>query len=92
MDFFNYEAWSFPISPRSSLEKAKLSKIGDRLVGEQNLPPQCVFLAYGLFPAENNQDPKRLRRNFDLHPNCLKEFRWRVCSQDRAVTKYSYKE
>ena len=36
------------------------------------LPPQNV--AFRLFQAENKHDPKDLGRNFDLPPNCLKNF------------------
>ena len=41
-------------------------------VGEQNLPPQNVSLAWGLFQADDNQGPKDSGRTFDLPPNCLK--------------------
>ena len=47
----------------------------NEVAGEQNLPPQNVSLVCRLFPAENNQGPKDSGRNFDLPPNCLKEFR-----------------
>ena len=38
-------------------------------IGEQNLSPQNVSLAWVLFQAENNQGPKYLGRNFDFHHN-----------------------
>ena len=41
-------------------------------IGEQNLPPQNVSLAWVLFQAENNQGPKYLGKNFDFPPNFLK--------------------
>ena len=41
---------------------------------------------------KKSQGPKDSRRNFGLSPNCLKEFRWRVCSQNRAITRDICKE
>ena len=54
------------------------NKIWKSLVGEQNLPPQYVSLAYRFFQAEKNQGPKDSGRNFDLSPSCLKECRQRT--------------
>ena len=42
------------------------------IVGEQNLPPPNISLAFRLFLAKNNQGPKNSGRNFDLSLNCLK--------------------
>ena len=61
-------------------------------VGEQNLPPQNVSLACRLFQAENNQSPRDSGKNFDLLPNCLKEFRQRACSWNRAISRDLCKE
>lgn len=62
---------SFPTYPSSSPE---LSKIGHRLVGEQNLTPQNVSSACGLLPTEKIKALKDLEWNFDFHLKCLKEF------------------
>lgn len=35
-------------------------------IGEKNLPPHNVFLAYGLFQTENIQGPKDSAGTFDL--------------------------
>ena len=61
------------------------------MIGDQNLPVQNVSLESRLFQAENNQGPKDSERNFELHVNCLKEFRRKVCSQNRAITAISAK-
>ena len=53
-------------------------------VGEQNLPPPNISLAYRLSPAENNPSPKDSGRNFELLPNCLKKLTQRACSRNRA--------
>ena len=62
---------SFPTYPSSSPE---LSKIGHRLVGEQNLTPQNVSSACGLLPTEKIKALKGSEWNFDFHLKCLKEF------------------
>ena len=41
-------------------------------LGEQNLSPQNVSLAWVLFQAENNQGPKYLGKNFNFPHNFLK--------------------
>lgn len=46
-----------------------------------------VSLACRLFWIEDNQGPEDSGRNFDLPRNCLKEFRWRTWSQNRAITR-----
>ena len=48
---------------------------GEASIGEQNLPPQNITLAWGLFLDENNQGLKNSERTFNFPPNCLKECR-----------------
>ena len=43
--------------------------------GTKFATPKCVFLAWGLFQAENSQGPEDSGRAFDFPPNCLKEIR-----------------
>ena len=47
---------------------------------------KCVSTACRLFQAENNQSSKDWERNFSLPSNWVKEFRWRICSWNRAIS------
>ena len=49
-----------------------VSKTLYTILGEQNLLPQNVCLAWEIFQAENNQGPKDSGRNLDLPLSCLK--------------------
>ena len=56
----------------------------DATVGDQNLPPQNVSLA-GLFLKTKDSE-----RNFDLPPNCLKEFKIEGLFQEGANSVDNY--
>ena len=49
-----------------------VSKTLYTILGEQNLLPPNVCLAWEIFQAENNQDPKDSGRNLDFPLSCLK--------------------
>ena len=50
-------------------------------------PLKCVSTACRLYQAENNQDSKDWERKFNLPSNRVKEFRWRICSWNRAISR-----
>lgn len=54
--------------------------------GSEQDAPGCDTLANKLFQAESNQGPKDWGRNFYFPPQCQKEFGWRLCSRQGAIT------